>query len=170
MTVTSRIRHQLLRHYSTSIPTSHPSLTYLPNFLSPHQSALLLSHSLRLLSSPTQTNSSARKLAREYRKSNPSYASQEIKSFMSEESYDFSVRHSDSVITGYREMLVREGLWNGGSNTEGLKELSEILTRLYKLIPIPEGESVVSSFTFLSTLPVLRADFNLPQTRLRSIL
>lgn len=131
-----------LRRLSSSITTAHPSLIYLPNFLSPHQQSLLLSHSLRLLSNPTQTTSGARKKARDFKRLNPNYSTSKLQGFMNENAYEFSKSHSDKVIQGYREMLVREGLWSGssGSNVEGLEELGEVLRKLYAFIPIPKDE------------------------------
>lgn len=141
-----------LRHYSTasSIPTAHSDLTYIPNYLTKLEQQILLHHSLKLLSSPTQTTSSARKKARDFKRLNPNYsASSNNKdgemnylSFMGDEGYEFSSRHSDGVIQGYREMLVRAGLWETSSSNkgEGLEELGNILRKLYKFIPRPQGE------------------------------
>ena len=49
---------------------------------------------------------------------------------MATEAYEFQGGHFDGVIEGYREMLVREGMYDTGN-----EELAEALQRLYQLLP-----------------------------------
>lgn len=49
---------------------------------------------------------------------------------MSAEAYEWHEGHFDGVIEGYREMLVRAGMYDGAS-----AELSDVLQKLYALLP-----------------------------------
>lgn len=53
---------------------------------------------------------------------------------MGEEAYAFETKHFDGVIEGYREMVVRDGLWDSTDIT-----LTAILERLYALVPTPDS-------------------------------
>lgn len=51
---------------------------------------------------------------------------------MAAEAYEWQEGHFDGVIEGYREMLVREGMYDSGN-----QELVDALQRLYELLPPP---------------------------------
>jgi len=110
--------------------TPHPSLTYYAHFLSPEDQQYLLGRSLKLLSSPSHTSSSARQKSKRWLKGNPSF--RELESgFMDDQAYEFEDRHFDGVIEGYREMVVRNGMWGNDERLRG------IMQRLYDLVPKP---------------------------------
>lgn len=57
---------------------------------------------------------------------------------MVDEAYDWEEAHFDSVIKQYREMLVREGMWEPPAGTGPLidaKELDAALNKIYDLLP-----------------------------------
>lgn len=124
----------------------HPALTYLPNFLTPIEQSLLLTHSLLYLSSPSSvaSTSHSRSLARSYRRELNSTTERE--GFLPERAYAFEPAHSDRVIRDYRETIVPTGAWN---NTTSLIELQQITKRLYDLIPPPTPLST----TFINHSP-----------------
>lgn len=119
----------------------HPSLKVIPDYLSKDDQRLLVGYSLNLLSNPSRTSAKARRLAREYRRSNPSY--DPLKDgFMPEQNYEFERGHFDGVITSYREMLVREGMAQDAS-----PELINVLQRCYALLPRPQATSCAITST-----------------------
>ncbi|TKA51447.1 hypothetical protein B0A53_05360 [Rhodotorula sp. CCFEE 5036] len=113
----------------------HPALTILPDYLDANEQSLLLRHSLRLLDSPSRTTSAGRKRRREWIKSNPTWGG----GFIGDEAYDWEEAHFDSVIKQYREMLVREGMWEfqptGAEPLGDAKELEAALNKIYALLP-----------------------------------
>lgn len=134
--------------------TPHRSLRLLPSFLPRATQTLLLWHSLRLLSLPSQTTSLARKTTRQWLKSNPSFPTGPPTAdqlahgvpgwpewpFPAEEASQWAGAHFDGVISGYREMQVRRGMWPTDS-----PELTAALQKLYKLVPLPEGAAGAGS-------------------------
>jgi alkylated DNA repair protein alkB homolog 7 len=127
------------RSYSKLTTAPHPALHILPAFLAPSAQQLLLSASLALLAAPARSTSHARKLARQWRKVNPSWLPEQ--GFMSAEAYEWQEGHFDGVIEGYREMLVRAGMYDGAN-----AELSDVLQQLYGLLPpSPDASSSTPS-------------------------
>ncbi|GAA5861762.1 hypothetical protein JCM1840_005256 [Sporobolomyces johnsonii] len=124
------------------IPTPHPALSLTPSFLSADEQSLLLHHSLALLDSPSRTSSAARKRRRTWLKANPTWApdSDRLRPFMDDEAYEFEQGHFDGVIRGYREMLVRDGLWDQVAKDDAATtELARVLERVYSLLPPPSS-------------------------------
>lgn len=137
MSFLSQQARQLLtstRSYSTS-RSPHPALTLLHSFLTPSEQSTLLSASLKLLSSPAQTNSSSRRQLRTFLKSHPSLSPS---SLLPDEAYSFQPRHFDGVIDHYRETLVRPSHFPSDS-----PDLASILSRFYALIPPPPSSPVL---------------------------
>ena len=126
----------------------HRSLQLLPNFLPTPTQAVLLWHSLRLLSSPAQTSSQSRKQLRAWLKHNPTFPTACPSAtdpspplpahpewpFPSPAATAWSGAHFDGVICHYREMLVKPGHWPTDSPA-----LTAALHKLYDLIPPPAG-------------------------------
>ncbi|CEQ40856.1 SPOSA6832_02519 [Sporobolomyces salmonicolor] len=122
------------------ISTPHPALSLTPLFLSSDEQSLLLHHSLALLDSPSRTSSAGRKRRRTWLKAHPTWApdSDRLRGFMDDEAYEFEQGHFDGVIRGYREMLVREGLWEQAAKDHtAARELARVLARAYALLPPP---------------------------------
>lgn len=130
----------------------HRSLQLIPNFLPAPTQTLLLWHSLKLLSSPTQTTSASRKQLRTWLKQNPDFptdppsptqptpppASHPEWPFPAPAALAWSGAHFDGVISQYREMLVRPGNWPKDSPV-----LTDALHKLYDLIPPATGAPAV---------------------------
>ncbi|GAA6050871.1 hypothetical protein NBRC10513_004325 [Rhodotorula toruloides] len=118
--------------------TPHPALTVYPDYLSSAEQSLLLKHSLRLLDSPSRTTSAGRKRRREWVKANPSW---DGRGFMADEAYAWEEGHFDGVIKQYREMLVREGMWEKVAEGDEQAGLAEALEKVYSLLPPSEPTS-----------------------------
>ncbi|ORY47090.1 hypothetical protein BCR35DRAFT_285177 [Leucosporidium creatinivorum] len=121
----------LARCYSKLTTAPHPALHILPAFLAPSAQQLLLTASLALLAAPSRSTSHARKIARQWKKANPSWTPEH--GFMSAEAYEWEEGHFDGVIEGYREMLVRAEMYDSAN-----QDLVSVLQELYRLLPPSE--------------------------------
>ncbi|GAA5993425.1 hypothetical protein JCM10908_002182 [Rhodotorula pacifica] len=133
------------RTLTTKSASPHPALTVLPDFLTTDEQSTLLRHSLRLLDSPSRTTSAGRKKRREWIRANSSWDARN--GFMGDEAYDWEEAHFDSVIKQYREMLVREGMWDPPEGAEPLKDAKELdaaLQKIYALLPPSPSSSLGS--------------------------
>ncbi|BGO96319.1 hypothetical protein NBRC10512_000347 [Rhodotorula toruloides] len=122
--------------------TPHPALTVYSNYLSAAEQSLLLKSSLRLLDSPSRTTSAGRKRRREWVKANPEW---DGRGFMADEAYAWEEGHFDGVIKQYREMLVRDGMWEKVAAGDEKAGLAEALEKVYSLLPPSEPPSQPSS-------------------------
>ncbi|GAA5931994.1 uncharacterized protein JCM15063_001095 [Sporobolomyces koalae] len=130
-------RYCCSRSYSTPSTTPHPALTILPSFLSTSEQSLLLTHSLRLLDSPSRTTSAGRKKRKHWLKLNPQYDI-DRDGFMHDQAYDFEQGHFDGVIRNYREMLVRDAHFDKTVTDESTRvNLERALAKVYSLLPPP---------------------------------
>ncbi|BGP28233.1 hypothetical protein JCM10295v2_007220 [Rhodotorula toruloides] len=70
---------------------------------------------------------------------------------MADEAYVWEEGHFDGVIKQYREMLVREGMWEKVADGDEQAGLAEALEKVYSLLP-PPPQSLSQSTPSLSSL------------------